>query len=158
MSHFVPTPRMVNPRLAHQPPPVVYPAVNASPYYEPATLGRRQSMGHYPGGPQVYHVTSSDPSHSRGHHRSSSRNHRHRRSHSVDRHRSGRHQRHHRRSSTPSRSMPAHYSPETQYAVSRSPFDRIIGECRSDSKISDYSLQPSPPLLCARPPLPQLQP
>lgn len=149
------TPRMVNPRLTPQ--PVVYTTVNTSPYHDPAALGHRRSMGpHYPS-PQMFHVATSDPSHSRGRHGSSSRSHRHRRSHSVDRHGGSRHHRHHRRSSTPVRSMPAHYSPGTQYAVSRSPFDRIIGECRSNSKFSDYSLQPSPSLLCARTPLPQFQ-
>lgn len=152
---------MVTPRLVPQSTPVVYTTLSApSPYYnEPATRGRRQSMGSYlPSTQQMYHVAASDPSHSR-HHRSSSKSHKHRRSHSTDRHGgSSRHHRHHRRSATPSHS--ARYSPEVQYAVSRSRFDRITRKCKSNSIFSDYSLQ-SPPSsfpLGARPPLPQLQP
>jgi len=158
MSHYTRTPRMVTPRLVPQSTPVVYTSLPAPYYNEPATRGRRQSMGSYlPSTQQMYHVAASDPSHSR-HHRSSSKSHKHRRSHSTDRHGSGRHHRHHRRSATPSHS--ARYSPEVQYAVSRSPFDRITRECKSNSDFSDYSLQ-SPPSsfsLGARPPLPQLQP
>lgn len=118
MSHYSRTPRMVTPGLVPQ--PIVYTTVsNPSPYQ------RRQSMGPYypPGGQQLYHVSASEPSRrSRSHHRSSSKSHRRRRSHSVDRH--GSH--HHRhRSATPSRSMSTRYFPETQYAVSHSPFYHI---------------------------------
>ncbi|KAF9651775.1 hypothetical protein BDM02DRAFT_3184282 [Thelephora ganbajun] len=115
MSHYTRTPRMVTPRLVPQPTPVVYAPVNTpTPYYN-HELGRRQSLGpHYPG-QQIYHVPASEPSHSRGHHRSSSKSRKHRRSHSTDRH-GGRHH-HHRRSSTPNHSVPVRYSPETQYAT-----------------------------------------
>ena len=118
MSHYARTPHMVNPMLAPQ--PVAYAPSHGTPYYNhtPNGLGRRQSLGAYmPSQPAVYHLTSSEPSHSRSHHRSSSKSRTHRRSHSVDRHGGGRHRRHHHRSSTP---VPARYSSDAHYAVSRS--------------------------------------
>ena len=152
MSHYTRTPRAFTPRLAPQPSPIVY--TTPTPYYnESVTRGRRQSLGSYLPSQQMYHVAASEPSR---HHRSSSKSHKHRRSHSTDRHGGSRHHRHHR---TPSRSTSVRYSPEVQYAVSRSAFDRIIGECRSNSIFSDHSLQSSPSsfFLDSRPPLPQLQ-
>lgn len=133
MSYHARTPRMVTPRLAPQPPPVVYATVGTAPY-QPAG-------SHYPG--QVFHVAPSEPGYSRGRHRSSSRSRDHKRSHSSGG-RHHRHHRHHRRSSTPSHSIPSHYSPGNQYAVSRSFPCRSFGECRSNSKFSDYSLSSSP--------------
>jgi len=109
---------MVTPRLVPQSSPFLYATVNTpSQYYnEPATRGRRQSLGPYPPGQQFYHVATSEPSHSRRH-RSSSKSHKHRRSHSTDRHGSSRHHRRHR---TPSRSTSVRYSPDVQYATTPS--------------------------------------
>src|ERR1700729_719500 len=102
MSHHTRTPRM-NPRMV-PPAPIVYTTVGTpGPYYNqlgPASLGRRQSLESYLPSQPIYHVAASDPSHSRSHHRSSSKSRNHRRSHSTDRHGSSRHHRHHHRSST----------------------------------------------------------
>lgn len=134
MAHYPRTPRTRTPMLAPQPAPVLYASVGTAPYQSPGS--------HYPG-PQLYHVAASEP-YSRGRHRSSSRSRNHRRSNSSG---GGRHHRHRHRSSTPSRSMPSHYSPGAQYAVSRSHVSYAIGKCKSNSKFSGYSLHPSPPSL-----------